>query len=96
MKRILFGILWFIVSWLVLTLVYGIIFGIVIAMFNHSGDYQQGMQASLSFQQAHPTLVVAIRLLTLLAAILIAVVGTWKGFLPGTRRKAPVSVNPGA
>ncbi len=96
MKRILFGILWFIVSWLVLTLVYGIIFGIVIAAFNHSGDYQQGMQASLAFQQAHPTLVVIMRLAILLAAILIAVLGTWKGLLPGTRKKAPVSANTNA
>lgn len=89
MKRTLFAILWFVVSWLVLTLVYGIVFGIVIAAFHHSGDYQQGMQASLAFQQAHPTLVVAMRLAILLAAILIAAVGTWKGFLPGTRKKAP-------
>lgn len=87
MKRILFGILWFVVSWVVLSLIYGIIFGIVIATSHNAAGYQGGMQAAVAFGHAHPGFVIGMRLLILAIAILIAVIGSWKRILPGTRMK---------
>lgn len=87
MKRILFGILWFIVSWIVLTVIYGIIFGIVVSSTSNVTGYHQGMQAGLAFSHAHPDFAIGIRLVILVLAILIAVIGTWKRVLPGTRKK---------
>lgn len=89
MKRALFGILWFIISWIVLTIIFGIVSGIVFSMGHHAASgYAQGVQAMRAFTQTHHGLVATIRIIILILAILIAVVGTWKGFLPGTKKKA--------
>lgn len=96
MKRVFLGIFWFIISWIVLTLVYGIIFGIVISSTSNASGYQQGMQVGLAFSHAHPGFVIGMRLVILVLAILVAVIGTWKRILPGTRKKPAdaVTANP--
>ncbi|MDE2236185.1 MAG: hypothetical protein KGL13_00265 [Gammaproteobacteria bacterium] len=93
MKRILFGILWFVVSWIALTLIYGIIFGIVLSSTSNLSGYQGGVQAGLAFNHNHPSFVIGMRLLILALAILVAVIGSWKRILPGTRMKSTASTN---
>lgn len=88
MKRILFGVLWFIICWIVLRIIYGIVFGIVFSSVQPVSGYHQGMQAAVAFSQTHHGLVVTINIVILILAILIAVLGTWKGFMTGTKKKA--------
>jgi uncharacterized membrane protein len=89
MKRVLMGLVWFVVSWLLLTIADMIIMGTVISSTSKAVGIQQGVQAGLTFAKAHATLLLTMRLGILVAALLIAVIGTWKGVLPGTRRSAP-------
>ena len=86
MKRAIFGIIWFIVSWLVLTIADMIVMGTVISSTSKTADFQGGVQAGIAFAKAHAGLLLGVRLGILVVALLIAVIGTWKGVLPGTKR----------
>ena len=88
MKRVIFGVIWFIVAWLALTIANMIIFGAVVQSTSDAHGFQQGYQAGLAFDKAHHGLLIIVRLGILALSILIAVIGTWKGVLPGTRRSA--------
>lgn len=89
MKRVLFGVVWFIVSWLVLTIADMIVMGTVISSSSKAVGIQQGVQAGIAFAKGHAGLLLSVRLGILVAALLIAVIGTAKGLLPGTRGDVP-------
>jgi uncharacterized membrane protein SpoIIM required for sporulation len=86
MKRVLFGILWFIVSWLLLNVVNMIVMGVVISSSSGASGYHDSFQAGIAFAREHAGLMIGIRLGILVAALLIALIGSVKGVLPGTRR----------
>ena len=94
MKRVVFGIIWFIVSWLVLTIADMIVMGTVISSTSKTADFQGGVQAGIAFAKAHAGLLLGVRLGILVLALLIAVIGTWKGVLPGTKRSS-AQIEPG-
>lgn len=90
MKRVLMGILWFIIFFVVLYIIFSVVVGYLVM---HSTDiqgaanYQQSLQTGMAFAQAHATTLALWRLAILIVSALLAVVGTLKGFLPGTRKK---------
>jgi hypothetical protein len=85
-KRVIFGIIWFIVTWLALNVANMIVMGTVISSTSKTADFQGGVQAGIAFAKAHAGLLLGVRLGILVLALLIAVIGTWKGVLPGTKR----------
>jgi hypothetical protein len=85
-KRAIFGIIWFIVSWLILTIADMIVMGTVISSTTKTADFQGGVQAGIAFAKAHAGFLLGVRLAILVVALLIAVIGTWNGVLPGTKR----------
>lgn len=95
MKRVIFGIIWFIVSWLILTIADMIVMGTVISSTAKTADFQGGLQAGIAFGKAHAGILLGVRLGILLASLLIAVIGTWKGVLPGTKRRPSPTVDSG-
>jgi len=94
-KRVLFGIIWFIVSWLLLTIAEMIVMGTVISATTKSANFQQGVQAGLAFDKAHAGILLGVRLGILVVALLIALIGTLKGVLPGTKRSSSQSLDHG-
>jgi hypothetical protein len=94
-KRVIFGIIWFIVSWLLLTIAEMIVMGTVISATTKSANFQQGVQAGIAFDKAHAGVLLAVRLGILLIALLIAVIGSLKGVLPGTKRHPSPTVDSG-
>ncbi len=95
MKRVIFGIIWFIVSWLLLTIANMIVMGTMISATTKAGDFQQGVRAGIAFDKAHAGVLLGVRLGILLAALLIAVFGTLKGVLPGTKPRSAQMVDGG-
>lgn len=89
MKRVLMGVVWFVVFFIVLY----IIFSVVVAYMalhgagiqEHTGQ-QQMINAAMAFSQAHTGALSAWRLIILVVSIILAVAGTLKGVLPGTRK----------
>jgi uncharacterized membrane protein YgdD (TMEM256/DUF423 family) len=85
------GIVWFIVFFVVLYLIFSIVVGFLAmhaAGIQGAVNYQQGLQTGAAFTQAHAVALSAWRLIILVVSILLAVVGTLKGVLPGTRKQA--------
>ena len=95
MKRVIFGIIWFIVSWLLLTIADMIVMGTVISSTAKTADFQQGVQAGIAFAKAHAGLELGVRVGILVVALLIAVIGTFKGVLPGTKHRPSQTLDGG-
>lgn len=88
MKRVLLGVAWFLGIWVGLILVSSIIIGVWATRSVPAGaNAEQGMQAANDFALAHAALFGAVRWGVFLVALLVAGLGTWKGVLPGTRKK---------
>jgi hypothetical protein len=86
LKRILMGFVWLIVVYFVLCFVTGAVAGGIAG----SRDPEHASEAGrVAGQQA----VLAVRGYLMLGALGTAVIGTWLGFLPGTR-PAPESTEP--
>lgn len=85
--RIFMGIVWFIVCFVVLYIAYAIVLGVVLTSAHHVAGYQEGLQAGQAFANEHAVLLSIVRWAIFIAAILFAVIGTFKGVLPGTRKK---------
>lgn len=89
MKRVLMGVVWFVVFFVGFYIIFGIILGIVIAHttgVTHPESFQQSMQTGRAFAQAHDGALAVWRLIILVGSIVLAVAGTLKGVLPGTRK----------
>jgi hypothetical protein len=80
-KRILFGFLWFVVLYLAGSFLVGAIAGAIAGAKNPANASQVGAVAGAAA-------VAAFRLYIFAGAVLLAVVGAWTGFLPGTRVKS--------
>jgi hypothetical protein len=92
--RIFMGIVWFIAFYIVLTIVYMIVMGVVISTGHPVAGYAEGVKAGIEFAQAHQTALSLFRWAIFILSVLFAAVGSWKGVLPGTRKKksaAPAS-----
>ena len=92
MKRMLFGILWFVVIFVVLYLLFSIAEGFLAVHSAGAGvaaNYHEGLQAGIEFAKAHAAALAIWRLVILLASIVLAVVGAVTGKLPGTRKPPP-------
>ena len=63
-----------------------IVMGTVLSSTTKTTNLQQGVQAGIAVAKAHARLLLGVRLGILVLALLIAVIGTWKGVLPGTKR----------
>ncbi|HSI09069.1 MAG TPA: hypothetical protein VK985_10840 [Rariglobus sp.] len=86
-KKILFGLLWFIIFYFFACFVTGAIAGAIAG----AKDPQNAAQAG---GLAGARAVAAIRIYLALGALVLAWVGAWKEFLPGTRRKNPPPLPP--
>ncbi|HET7649569.1 MAG TPA: hypothetical protein VFL15_02575 [Gammaproteobacteria bacterium] len=86
--RIFMGIVWFIAFYIVLTIVYMIVMGVVISSGHPVAGYAEGVKAGIEFAQAHQTVLSLCRWAIFILSVVFAVVGTWKGVLPGTRKKS--------
>ena len=90
MKRVLMGVVWFVVFFIVLYIIFSIILGVVIAHttgVTHPENFQQSMEAGRAFAQTHASALAVWRLVILMVSIVLAVAGTLKGVLPGTRKQ---------
>lgn len=85
-KKILFGILWFIIFYFVACFITGMIAGAIAG----ANDPEHASQAGAI---AGANAVIMLRPYFAAGILVLVVVGAWKGFLPGTRKKA---VNPPA
>ena len=85
--RIFMGIVWFIAFFVVLYIAYAIVLGVVISSAQHVAGYQEGLQAGMAFAREHALLLSLVRWGIFIAAILFALIGTWKRVLPGTRKQ---------
>lgn len=86
-KKILFGLLWFIVLYFFACIVIGAVAGAIAG----AKDPQNAAEAG---GQAGARAVEAVRVYLALGSLAMASVGAWKGFLPGTRRKSPPPLPP--
>ncbi|MDE1983786.1 MAG: hypothetical protein KGL98_05795 [Gammaproteobacteria bacterium] len=94
MKRALMGIVWFIVFFVILYIIYSVIVGVVIAQGDGATvptNYHEGLQAGMAFARTHATALAVWRVVILVVAIVLAVAGSVKGWLPGTRKKPAAS-----
>jgi len=88
-KRILIGLVWFLVIWLAARIVCGAAAGILAnsQVAHHAASYDHGFNQGYSVgQRAGAAFFQQYGLLVLLGSLVAAVVGTMTGFLPGTRR----------
>lgn len=87
MKRYLMGLLWFVVFWVALVIVVFVVPALIIARGLPAGaGPDQVNQAATDFSLQHAGALSAARWAAFLIALLLAVLGTWKGKLPGTRQ----------
>lgn len=82
LRRIAMGIVWLICFYLVMNF----IDSAILSLFYPANDFNGYMRADRLFDRQHPVLAGLILLTKLLICILLAVIGTVKGVLPGTRR----------
>jgi predicted membrane-bound mannosyltransferase len=86
MKRILFGVFWFIVALFAFTLVDIAVIGVSIASIYHPIGVDAGVKAGLEFSKNHSVFLTLSRITVVLSAAVLAIAGTLHGALPGTRR----------
>jgi hypothetical protein len=80
MKRVVFGILWCVVIYFGACMITGGIAGGIAGSDDPKDAFESGAQAGAKA-------VSALRLYFLFGAVFIALVGTWLGWLPGTRQR---------
>ncbi len=90
MKRALLGAVWFAVFWVLFSTI-----GLTATMsfqidriLPPDADAHQMAQATLDFMATHAGLISAVRWTATLLSLAVVVYGSWKGILPGTRRRA--------
>lgn len=88
MKRVLMGVLWFVVFYVALAIVVFVVPSLMIARGLPAGASQdQIIQSASDFSLQHAGTLSAARWAALLVALLSAMAGTAKGKLPGTKPK---------
>ena len=89
MKRVLLGVVWFAAFFVTLYVIFSVIVAFLALHGSgvQPGDREAALQAAVAYSRAHAQALAVWRLVILLAAILLAVWGTLKGWLPGTRKK---------
>jgi uncharacterized BrkB/YihY/UPF0761 family membrane protein len=87
--RIFMGIVWFVVFFVILYLVFSIVFGMIAVHGVDTNDMQAGMKAGIEFAREHAVALSVCRWSIFVLSVLLAVFGTWKRVLPGTRKKQP-------
>jgi hypothetical protein len=80
MKRFLLGAGWFVVLWFGVNFIGGVVVGATAgtSAANAAESYQAGQAAGQAFAQSYGGLI-------LLASIAVAAIGTFMGWLPGTK-----------
>jgi len=81
-RRIAMGIVWLILFYLVMNFINSAILSIIYP----ANDFNGYLRADTLFDHQHPMLAFLILLIKLLICILLAVIGTAKGVLPGTKK----------
>jgi hypothetical protein len=79
-RRILFGLLWFVVFWFAGSVLVGAIAGAIAGANNPANASQVGAIAGSNAVEA-------LRLYILGGAVLMSAAGAWVGWLPGTERR---------
>jgi len=88
MKRVLIGLAWFVGIWLALFILASVALSVYLRKdMSADATMQQGMDAAYGFAAEHAGAISAMRWGIFLAAALAAILGTWKGMLPGTQQK---------
>ena len=88
MKRVLMGVLWFVVLYVALAIAVFVVPSLMIARSLPAGASQdQIIKAASDFSLQHAGALGAARWAALLIALLLAMVGTVRGKLPGTKPK---------
>jgi len=86
-RRHLMGVLWFLAIYVGLIVVLLVVPAVLIATGLPPGPSQdQIVQAAADFDDRHGGLLGMLRWAAFLLALGVAILGTWKGVLPGTRR----------
>ena len=86
MRRVLMGLLWFLVLAAALFLLLQLAIALVILLQAPKGaDQAAALKFASDFADSHAALIRSLDSMTLIAAVLIAGFGTLKGALPGTR-----------
>ena len=83
LKRILFGMLWFVVLYMGACMITGAVAGAI-------AGSRDPANASAAGYQAGQQVVLSLRGYFLLGALALSVIGTSLGVLPGTRKSSPV------
>jgi ABC-type transport system involved in multi-copper enzyme maturation permease subunit len=83
LKKIVFGLLWFIAFYLAACMAVGMIAGAVAGVGNPQNAGEAGALAGAQ-------VVTSIRVYLALGSFALAAFGTWKEFLPGTKKKRPI------
>lgn len=89
--RIFMGIVWFVVIFVVLYIVFSIVFGVIAVHGVDANDVHAGMQAGIAFARDHAVALSICRWSIFVVSVVLAVLGTWKRALPGTRKKPAVT-----
>lgn len=88
MKRFLMGVLWFLVFYVTLIVASFVVPSLFIVRGLPAGaSRDQVSQAAMDFSLQHEIALSLVRWAALLIALALAILGTWKGKLPGTRQK---------
>ena len=88
MKRYLMGLLWFVVFWVALLIAVVVVMALMVARGLPAGATpDQISQVAADFSSQHAGALSAARWAAFLIALALAVLGTWKGKLPGTKPK---------
>jgi hypothetical protein len=87
MKRFWFGLLWFVIFYVAMYIVFVVVQAL---QFMHSlppnPSTQQAMDAATAYAEVHATGLSIVRWGIFLVSLLAAIVGTYKAWLPGTRK----------
>lgn len=81
-RRIAMGIVWLILFYLVVNFINSAI----LSIFYPANDFNGYLRVDTLFDHQHPMLAYMILLTKLLICILLAIIGTAKGVLPGTKK----------
>jgi len=88
MKRYLMGTVWFMVFYVALIVVTFVVPSLLIVRGLPAGaSRDQISQAAMDFSLQHEIALSLVRWAAFLIALALAILGTWKGKLPGTQQK---------
>jgi hypothetical protein len=87
MKRFWFGVLWFVVFYVAMYIVFVVIESVqLMHSLPPNSSIQQDMDAATAYAEAHATGLSIVRWGIFLVSLLAAIAGTYKTWLPGTRK----------